>query len=147
MFAVIRVKGTVGINPDNKKTLDLLMLHKPNHLVLIQKNDSNEKMIKKVEPFITWGEIEEKTLEKLLIKRARKSGNKRIEEDELKKEKIVQKLLKENKKLKDLGLKPVIRLNPPSKGFETKGIKKNYSMGGAIGYRGQDINTLIKRMM
>ncbi len=38
-------------------------------------------------------------------------------------------------------------LNPPVKGFEKKGIKKPYSKKGALGYRGKDINDLVKRMI
>ena len=39
------------------------------------------------------------------------------------------------------------RLHPPIKGYERKGIKTTYSKGGALGYRGKDINTLITRMV
>ena len=42
-------------------------------------------------------------------------------------------------------IKPVFRLSPPRKGYE--GIKRAYSVGGALGYRGKDINELIRRMM
>ena len=43
--------------------------------------------------------------------------------------------------------KRFFRLNPPRKGWEGKGIKKSYSVGGALGYRGKAINDLIKRML
>lgn len=43
--------------------------------------------------------------------------------------------------------KKVYHLNPPSKGFERKGIKLDYRKKGAYGYRGQAINDLLKRMM
>lgn len=39
------------------------------------------------------------------------------------------------------------RLNPPSKGYGRKGIKIAFSQGGALGYRGEKINDLIKRML
>jgi len=38
------------------------------------------------------------------------------------------------------------RLNNPLKGHGRKGIKKPFSVGGALGYRGEKINDLIKRM-
>ncbi|MBI4451742.1 uL30 family ribosomal protein [Candidatus Woesearchaeota archaeon] len=41
---------------------------------------------------------------------------------------------------------PEYRLAPPRKGFERKGVKVSYNQGGAYGYRGNDVNELIKRM-
>ena len=38
-------------------------------------------------------------------------------------------------------------LSPPRGGFERKGIKAPYSIGGALGYRGKEIIKLIKRMI
>ena len=45
------------------------------------------------------------------------------------------------------GEKTPFRLHPPRKGFERKGIKIPFKKGGALGYRGDKINDLIKRMM
>ncbi len=38
-------------------------------------------------------------------------------------------------------------MHPPKGGFERKGIKKSFSEKGALGYRGEKINDLIKKMM
>jgi large subunit ribosomal protein L30 len=38
-------------------------------------------------------------------------------------------------------------LHPPKGGFERKGIKKPFMQGGALGYRADKINDLIKRML
>ena len=43
--------------------------------------------------------------------------------------------------------KKVINLHPPRGGFERKGIKIPFKVGGALGYRGEKINDLIKRML
>ena len=43
------------------------------------------------------------------------------------------------------GIQPVFRLRPPTKGFKGN-IKKSYRAGGELGYRGEDINELVKRM-
>lgn len=43
--------------------------------------------------------------------------------------------------------KKVFRLNPPKKGYGRKGIKKAFSVGGALGDRKEKINDLIQRMM
>jgi len=51
------------------------------------------------------------------------------------------------KDLKDVpGMKPFFRLNPPVKGFGA-GVKVPFSLGGALGYRKDKINELIKRML
>ena len=52
------------------------------------------------------------------------------------------------KELNDIpGLKRFFRLKPPEKGFEKKGIKKQYSLGGVLGYRKGKINELIRKML
>jgi len=38
------------------------------------------------------------------------------------------------------------RLQPPRKGWGRRGIKYTYAQGGALGYRGKDIESLIERM-
>jgi large subunit ribosomal protein L30 len=38
-------------------------------------------------------------------------------------------------------------LHPPRGGFERKGIKMPFKLGGAYGYRAEKINDLIKRML
>jgi len=54
------------------------------------------------------------------------------------------KLLKEKRGSKD---KKFFALHPPRGGFERKGTKKSFKEGGALGYRGNEINSLIKRMV
>ena len=46
--------------------------------------------------------------------------------------------------MKGSGLKPLFRLNPPSKGF--KATRLGYPKGD-LGYRGGKINELLKRMI
>ncbi len=38
-------------------------------------------------------------------------------------------------------------LHPPRGGFERKGIKNSFQVGGALGYRADKINDLIKKMI
>ena len=56
-------------------------------------------------------------------------------------------LLEKTATLAKLGVKPVFRLTPPKKGHERKGIKKDYTVGGALGYRASDINKLLLKMI
>ena len=43
--------------------------------------------------------------------------------------------------------KKVFTLAPPKGGFERKGIKKPFNIGGVLGFRGDKINILIKKMI
>ena len=61
---------------------------------------------------------------------------------------IIKEFFEFKKGIKDIpGLKSFFRLLPPKKGFERKGIKVPFSLGGALGYRKEDINNLIERML
>jgi large subunit ribosomal protein L30 len=152
MYAVIRIKGPSHIRKDIEITLKLLRLHKANHCVLVPEKKEMLGMLKKCESAITWGKISEEMLTKLLEKRGRIIGNKKITEKYLKEKNInnfkeLAKQLIENKiKLQALGIKPVFRLKPPSKGFERGGIKKSKSIGGALGKR-EEIDSLLRRMI
>jgi len=48
--------------------------------------------------------------------------------------------------LKKDGEKKVYNLHPPRKGYGRKGVKVPFSLGGALGDRGDKINDLIRRM-
>lgn len=152
MYAVVRIRGEIHLKPELKTTLRLLSLHKINHLVLVPENDSFKGMLKKIQSHVTYGEINSIVLSKLLAKKARLLGDKKIDESFLKEKKLksidelATALIDGKVSLADFGIKPVFRLRPPSKGYERKGIKKSFSVGGVAGYRAENINSLIKKM-
>ena len=123
-IAVIRVRGRIRLSKATADTLDMLGLYKNNYGVIINNNPSNMGMIKKVKDYITWGVLDEDT-KKILISKTEKTKDK-----------------KGNEKLKKF-----VRLNPPKKGYGRKGIKKPFSLGGALGDRKEKINALIQRML
>ncbi|MCK4335310.1 MAG: 50S ribosomal protein L30 [Candidatus Aenigmarchaeota archaeon] len=142
MFAVVRVRGSVNMRKELKDTLRMLRLTRVNHCVLVRKDPKIEGMIRKVNDFVTWGEIGDKTLEKLVYRRGRMIGDKKPDGKEAK---IIISKIKKVKNLKEIeGFKPVFRMNPPRKGYE--GIKQAFPKG-ALGYRGEKINELLERMM
>lgn len=150
MIAAIRVRGTSGVTRKIRETMEMLRLHKANHLVLV--SDANRKMVEKVKDYVTFGEIDEKTFTVLLEKRGKLEGNREITPEALKEKKIsgfdelAKKILAGKAKLRELGIEPVFRLRPPRKGHARGGIKKQFKVGGALGYRGAKINELIARM-
>ena len=153
-IAVIRIRGSFGVRKEIKDTMNMLRLYNKNHCVVIENSPNNVGMIKKVKDYVTWGEIDEKTFRELMVKRGRIVANRLITDQYFKEnakismEEFVKEFFNSKKKLKDIpGLKVYFRLKPPTKGFERKGIKVPYSMGGVLGYRKEKINELIIRML
>ncbi len=153
-IAIVRIAGEHGLIVDVKTTLKLLNLHKKNSCSVVPNTEIFVGMLKKIKDYVTWGEINEETFSELLSNRGRIRGNKKIDEAYMKeniKMTIVEfskKFIEGEKNLKDIpGLKPFFRLSPPRKGFERKGTKKPFSIGGVLGYRREKINDLIKRMI
>jgi len=150
MFAVIRVRGTIKLMGDIQYTMGIMRLNRVNHCVLIPDDPTTKGMLQKVKDYVTWGEIDADTLAEMLEKRGRLIGNKTltlvdlVDTDFKDFEAMAEALIAGEYKLGD-PFKPVMRLHPPAKGYE--GIKKPFVMGGALGYRGQHINDLIRRML
>jgi len=141
LFAVIRVRGSVNVNRPMKDTMEMLRLRRINNCVVVPADQTFKGMLKKAQNFLTWGEIDQETLEKLVWKRGRLLGDKRLEKTKAKS--VAQRIIKE-RTLKETDIKPVFRLTPPSKGH--KPVKRLYPKG-ACGYRGRHINELLKRMI
>jgi len=143
IFAVIRLRGTVKARKEALATLKMLRLNRKMHCVVIPDTPSYAGMIHAAKDYITWGEISTATLQKLIEKRGRKMGNKRLStEGEVK---AAAKILEDGKNLKGTEIKPVFRLIPAKGGFRHS-IKQNYPRG-EIGYRGEKINELLERMI
>ncbi len=153
IYAVVRVRGTVNVNTEIADTMKMLRLNRVNHCVFVPNKKSYAGMLQKVKDYVTWGEAKPETMAKMIIRRGRLAGDKKISDKYIKENTdyssvmaFATALLKEEVQYKDLkGIKPVIRLHPPRKGYE--GLKRSYNEGGALGYRGKDINELIDRML
>ncbi len=137
-LAVIRIRGITGVEKSIKDTLDMLGLYHSNYCTIVDSSMFN--MVRKVKDYVTWGEINQETLKII----AEKRGEEYKEREADSKNKI-----KYNKFISINGkkYKKYFRLCPPRKGFERKGIKVPFSRGGALGYRKDKINDLIKRMI
>ncbi|MBN1431356.1 MAG: 50S ribosomal protein L30 [Methanomicrobiaceae archaeon] len=152
MYFVVQVRGVVNCRKEIKDTLKMLRLHHVNHCVIIPDTPAYVGMIRKVKDYVAYGEATPEILTTLLTTRGRLTGN----------EKLTDEYVKENSKFGDIesfagavcngeaqlndipGLKPVLRLHPPRKGY--KSIKRTYQQGGALGNYGSDIGNLLYRM-
>ena len=153
VFVAIRVRGTVNVEPNIKRTLQLLRLTKANHCTLLEENSKYKGMLQVAKDYVTWGEIDKNVLSKLIKTRGKLEGDKDLTDKFLESatsygdiEKLSQAIIDKKFKFKEIpGVKPIFRLNPPKKGY--KGIKLSFTRGGALGYRGKEINKLIGRMI
>jgi len=152
-YAVVRVRGTVNINPDIKKTLQLMNLTRVNHCVLLEEKPVTKGMLQIAKDYVTWGEIDKEVLTKLIVSRGRLEGEKNITDESIKSltsfsdtDKLAQAIIDNKFRYKDIpSVKPIFRLNPPKKGYRT--IKRSFTRKGSLGYRGKQINKLIERMI
>jgi len=151
-LAVVKVRGTISAQREARETLDMLRLNHSNHAVLVRNNPSMKGMLKRVQSYVTWGEISKEMLAELLAKRGRLLGNKELTEEYVKKvgcksmsdlAEAIANCKVDYSKLPDI--QPVFKLHPPRKGFKGT-TKKNFRAGGEAGYRGESINDLVKRM-
>lgn len=139
-LAVVRVRGQQGIRKDIKDTLNMLRLYDKNSCIVIDNTPSKFGMIKKVKDYTTYGEIDDDTYKLLIEKRnAPYTGRETDSKGKIKYNKF---MIIDGKKINKY-----FRLNSPKKGYGRKGIKWNFKQGGALGYRGDKINDLIKRMV
>ena|SRR3989344_6484922 len=120
-LALILIRGTINVSAPIKDTLHMLRLRNKHVCVIVEDTPTTRGMIRKVKDLITWGEVDDATIKALEEKR----GEKDVEGK----------------------LKPFFRLSPPKRGFERKGIKVPFKLGGALGERGAAINALIQRML
>lgn len=139
-IAAVRIRGVTGIKPGIAKTLDILRLYRSNYCIIIPKTPINEGMLSKAKDYITWGEVDDETFNELVSKRGEEF--KGTESDSKGKIRRNDFMVVNNKKIKKF-----FRLNAPRKGLGRKGLKHSFKQGGALGYRGEKINDLIKRMV
>jgi large subunit ribosomal protein L30 len=152
LYAILRVRGPIKIKKDIEKAMSMLNLTRANHCVLYNETNQLKGSLRKIKDYVTWGEISQETLKKLLLKRGfvYSKDNKLLKFKDFFKDdfdKTVDLIFKGEKTIKQLSIKSVFRLKPPSKGYDRKGIKKSFVEGGVLGNRKEKINDLLKRMI
>ena len=141
MYAAVRIRGPVGVPKAVEDTLNMLRLTRVNHCAVLPKNPSTEGMLKKARNYITWGEVDKETLERMIAKRGRLPGDKRLSGKDAKEASAK---IEKSQTMKESGIKLLFRLSPVSGGL--KSTKSDYPKGD-LGYRGEKINSLLRKMM
>jgi len=160
LAVVIRIRGINGVDPKTRKILQLLRLRQIHNAVFVRLNGAISKMLKLVEPYVTYGTPNLKTVKHLIYKRGfLKIRGQRIPitdnsliEKRLHHKRIVcvEDLIHEvytvgkNFKNANKFLWP-FKLNPPRGGYKKKTI--HFQEGGDAGNREDKINRFIQRMI
>ena len=153
MIAAIRIRGHVNVNRDIEATMTMLHLTRANHCSLIKENPSYKGMLQKVKDYTTFGTVNAEILSELISKRGMLVGDKPITDEYVNENtdydsiaSFAEAIISGEADYRTLpDVKPLFRLHPPIKGH--KSIKRHYTIGGALGDRGEDINDLIRRMI
>ncbi len=152
-YSIIRLRGQLNVKPKIKDTLHYLRLNRVNHAVVLPDNATTKGMLQVAKDYVTWGEVDATTLADTIRSRGRLVGNKPITDDHVKAhsdfdsiDAMAQAIVDGQYHYKDLAdVKPLFRLHPAKKGLE--GIKRSVQNGGSLGYRGEGINDLVRRMI
>ncbi len=139
IIAVVRIRGAFTMRKEVKDTLKMLRLNRKNHCVLVRGTNSARGMLQKTKDYITFGEIGEEVLKRLIAKRGRAAGNKKLSAEQA--ENALKEILSDGK---TKSIKPVFRLTPASGGFREI---KQFFPKGELGYRGEKINELLEKMI
>ncbi|MEM0272024.1 MAG: 50S ribosomal protein L30 [Thermoprotei archaeon] len=153
LLGIVRIRGSVNVSKEDQETLSRLCLNKRNSLSIFYDTPDIRGMLKKVEKYIAWGELDGATLAMLLEKRGKMRGRVKLDSESLRRlgcqshidlaDAIMQGRLNEYIKK---GLMRSFGMTPPAKGFEGE-IQKPFSSGGVFGYWGKGILSLIERMV
>lgn len=152
-YTIIRLRGTQNLNPKTKDTLKYMRLNRVNHAVVLPESDTTKGMLQVAKDYVTWGEVDAKTLAQVIKTRGRLVGDNPITDAHVAKhtsfksiDALAEAIAAGKAAYKDLpDVKPIFRLHPARHGLE--GIKRSVQAGGALGYRGPEINKLLGRML
>jgi len=160
LLIVVRIRGINRMHPMTRKILQLLRLRQVNNAVFVRVNKATLNMLKKVEPYVTYGTPNRKVVSDLIYKRGyvrfnfqrTPITNNFILSKRLLKagiiciEDLIHSILKvgSNFKVANSYLWP-FKLRAPTGGYKGKG--KHFTEGGSAGNRQEEINKLIRRMM
>ena len=137
LLVIIRIAGEVKKNYDVVGSLDRLRLRRKYACVLMENKPEIMGIIKRLNFYVAYGEIEKETLVKLLKARAHKIDKKTFDAEKIAEE------ITSGKKMLELGFKPFFRLHPPRGGIKSKLAYPR----GVLGNNKKDINKLVERML
>jgi large subunit ribosomal protein L7e len=162
LVIAVRVRGTIGVSPKAKKVMQLFRLRQLHNATFIRLNEATIRMLRLIEPYVTYGYPSRTTIEKLILKRGFGKLNKQripIAENSVIEEglgefgitctaDLVHEIVTVGPHFKQANnfLWP-FKLNNPKGGFSRKTKMLHFMEGGEAGARGEEINSFIKKML
>lgn len=159
---VIRIRGTIGVSPKAKKVMQLFRLRQIHNATFVKLNEATIRMLRLIEPYVTYGIPTRATIEKLIYKRGFGKLNKQrvpIADNSVIQEglgkyginccaDLIHELVTVGPHFKEANnfLWP-FKLSSPLGGFSRKTKLLHYLEGGEAGNRAEEINKLVKRMI
>ena len=149
---VVRIRGGVDAQKTVEATLTMLRMERNNYATILKESPSYTGMLRKAKEYVTWGEPSVEIVKLLLETRGKLTGDEKMTDEALKGlgyesiEKLANAIVAGEVEFNQLNdVKPFFRMHPPKKGFK-RTVKRPYKDHGELGYRGDAINELIKRM-
>ena len=159
---VIRIRGTIGVSPKAKKVMQLFRLRQLHNATLVRLNEATIRMLRLIEPYVTYGYPSRATLQKLIYKRGFAKLNKQrvpiadnsviiegLEKFGVKcTADLVHEIFTVGPHFKEANnfLWP-FKLSSPKGGFSRKTKMLHFMEGGESGARGEEINKLVMKML
>lgn len=159
---VVRIRGCIGVSPKAKKCLQLFRLRQLHNATFVRLNEATIRMLRLIEPYVTYGYPTRQTVEKMIYKRGFGKLNKQripIADNSVIEEglgslgihccaDLVHELVTVGPNFKQANnfLWP-FKLNNPKGGFSSKTKLLHFMEGGEAGARGEEINKFIKKML
>lgn len=151
-YLVVRIKGQADVPHWATYTMSLFKLEKKYRATILPEKYNTLGMLDKVKHYVSWVELDAELAKELLDKKARKSGYKKVTQEDLKELGFADTgelatALSEGKavlsKLKPL--KPWFALAPPRRGFK-RSTKRLYGQKGILG-KNKDLGELVRNMI
>jgi len=160
---VIRIRGIIGVSPKAKKVMQLFRLRQLHNATFVKLNEATIRMLRLIEPYVTYGYPTRATVKKLVYKRGFGKINKQripIATNKVISEGLADStgiectadLINEiytvgpNFKKANNFLWP-FKLSNPKGGFSSKTKLLHFMEGGEAGARGEEINKLVAKMI
>jgi len=151
-YLVVRIKGQADCPYWATHTMTLLKLDKKYRATILPAKDNTIGMLRKVQHYVSWIELDASLAKELIDKKARKSGYQKITPEDLKTlgfastEELGAALAEGKAVLSKLKpLKPWFALAPPVHGFK-RSTKKLYGQKGILGAN-KELDTIVRRMI
>ncbi len=151
-FLVLRIKGQADVPYWATTTMKLLKLEKKYRATILPAKENTLGMLKKIQHYVSWQEIDISITKELLDKKGRKAGYKKITSEDLSDigfktmDELASSLTEGKSTLSKLKpLKPWFAMAPPKHGFK-RSTKKLYNQKGVLGHN-KELITIVRRMM